>query len=761
MNKQDLYIKNKRLIFSIIVFSVSLLTIFFIKPGFAAAAGRTDTSTICHTRIALAASGTMADGNPFVSLQYGVVGDQYARNALLFGGTISEPGSRIQSDNCAHNDIGLLYLRENLLWPGGKNIDPGTIFYKNALNSFAGTTGYTVSKVYLGIPSNGNAGYNAGSTGNNYAGLGVNDGACLTGQPCAAGSSGRSFYGITNCLGATCNNNADVYGIVNDGGLAQINGIPAWCVGYVTTPTITPICRGDVSSVYGGGGDFAGYLVNQNFSLNNLNNINTDLNTGHTYQYDVQNSNPIENGNGPFNLVQYGVNTRDRLTSGLSWGKCLNAAPYDSPCTIANGVPNSFPSEPSGDSSEDAATIITYELQAPPEVFTCGSSSINPNPVFLNSNERFTVNVSASTLATATGTATVYVTYPDGSVHTQDIPSVSGTPLSGTSGAFSLSSVGNYSYSWSFSPNPIPGYVITNNAVNCPGTTFTVLSAPYLSVKGGDVVAGSNINVTSSCSTTIASGILSWNNNTLGSGTTMAAQALAAIYGFASDQGSSNPHNYLSFANSNTPTNGIDGQFGDSPCTPTFATQTSFTTYTTPLTSVSPGMNAYNVNIVISGLSIPLGQKSTIYVNGNVSITSDIKYDTTSHWSISGSTNSIPSLKIIATGDIVIDPSVTQLDGVYETTGDIYDCSTHTSGANIGLYQNHTGPGNNLCYTNPLTVNGSFIANRIFFQRTGGNAYTSGSPAAETFNYGPEDWLSSPDSSTGAFSSFQQLPPVF
>jgi hypothetical protein len=150
---------------------------------------------------------------------------------------------------------------------------------------------------------------------------------------------------------------------------------------------------------------------------------------------------------------------------------------------------------------------------------------------------------------------------------------------------------------------------------------------------------------------------------------------------------------------------------------------------------------------------------ATIYVNGNVSITGDIKYVTTG-WSLTP-TNTIPSLKIIATGDIVIDPNVTQLDGVYETTGYIYDCSTHTSGANIGLYQNHTGPGNNLCYTNPLTVNGSFIANRIFFQRTGGNAYTSGSPAAETFNYGPEDWLSSPDSSTGREDSLKSLPPVF
>ena len=783
MNIQYLYIKNKRLIFSIIIFCVFLLIVAFIKPGSAAALGRTDTGSQCYTQASIASKGIMANGNPFVSIQYGVIGDQYARSFDLFG-QFREPGSHIRSDQCTPRGW------TSAWWPGGKLIDPSSTGYETALNGIAGTAGYTVSKVYLGIPSNqfGNAGYNAGSTGDQYSGLGVNDGLCFGSNPCAsAGAYGRPFYGITNCLGATCNNNADVYGIVNDGGLAQINGVDAWCVGYNPGDGF---CRGDVSSVYGGGGDFAGYLVNQNFSslvggsltaglqnynpLNNLNNINKDLNTDNTYRSDVQNNTPIENGNGAFNLVQFGVNTRDRLDSGLSWDSstCLNYAPYDGSCSIGK-VPGGYPSESAGDQSEDAATVITYELQAPPEVFTCNSSSINPNPVFLNSNERFTVNVGATPVG-ATGTATVSVTYPDGSIHTYSIPSVGGTgnQLSGTSGAFSLSSVGSYSYSWSFSPNPVPGYVITNNAVNCPGTTFTVLAAPYLSVTGGDVVAGSNINVTSSCSaanlpTPIKSGILSWNNNApgvsnLGSGTTMAAQALAAISGFASDQGSPNAYNYLSFANDTSTTThpNIDGQFGDSPCTPTFATQTSFTAYTGALTSVSPGMNAYNGSIVISGLRIPAGQKSTIYVKGNVSITGDIKYVTTSSWSITSSTNTIPSLKVIATGDIVINPQVKQLDGVYETTQDIYDCSTHASGPNIGKYQN-TSTGMNPCYTNSLTVNGSFIANRIFFQRTGGNAYTSGSPAAETFNYGPEDWLSSPDSSTGAFGSFQQLPPVF
>ena len=349
----------------------------------------------------------------------------------------------------------------------------------------------------------------------------------------------------------------------------------------------------------------------------------------------------------------------------------------------------------------------------------------------------------------------------------------------GTSSAkFNLSGLtaGTFGTKWSFGPD---------QAITCSSPGNTALSAPYLSVTGGDVVAGSNINVASSCSTTIASGILSWNNDTLGSGTTMAAQALAAISGFASDQGSLNAYNYLSFANDTSTTThpNIDGQFGDSPCTPTFATQTIFSSDPSPLTvsSALPVLSSYEATtltplpggcsstssmptcvgtVVLSGTgSSDLTGQKTIYVKGNIYITGDIKYDTTNSWSITSSTNTIPSLKVIATGDIVIDPQVKQLDGVYETTQDIYDCSTHASGPNIGKYQNTTTK--NPCYTNSLTVNGSFIANRIFFQRTGGNAYTSGSQAAETFNYGPEDWLSSPDSSTGAFSSFQQLPPVF
>jgi len=789
MNIQNLYRKNKRLIFSIIIFSVFLLIVAFIKPGSAAALGRTDTGSKCYTQTSIASKGIMANGNPFVSIQYGVIGDQYARSFDLFG-QFREPGSHIQSDQCT--PLGWT----SAWWPGGKLIDPSSAGYETALNGIAGTAGYTVSKVYLGIPSNqsGNAGYNAGSTGDQYSGLGVNDGLCFGSNPCAsAGAYGRPFYGITNCLGATCNNNADVYGIVNDGGLAQINGVDAWCVGYNPGDGF---CRGDVSSVYGGGGDFAGYLVNQNFSstvggnptagnqnynpLNNLNNINKDLNTGNTYRSDVQNNTPIENGNGAFNLVQFGVNTRDRLDSGLSWDSstCLNYAPYDGSCSIGKCstsnasacVPGGYPSESAGDQSEDAATVITYELQAPPEVFTCGSSSINPNPVIMNSNERFTVNVSASTPAPATGTATVSVTYPDGSIHTYSIPSVSGTSLSGISSVFSLSSVGSYSYSWSFSPNPIPGYVITNNAVNCPGTTFTVVSAPYFNVTGGDVVAGSNINTsTGNCfNPTSTAGIIGFNDTVNGAGTTMAALALGQIYGFGTNKADTNfPYDSLAFANStdiasNPEIRAPTGYFGDAPCSPS-VTPPATLSATAPAAAFTPNPgndNGYSIPITIDGLTMGKGKQSIIYSTGDIYIKSNVLY-TNSGWA---SLSEIPSLKIVSDGgNIYIDPSVDTLYGTYMaiqnggTGGKIYDCSTP---ALNGAYP--TGPSDYAqCYNHTLTINGSFIAHDIYFERTQGNAYTPGGPAAEQFNYGPEDWLSSPSSTAGKVNSIQTLPPVF
>ena len=209
MNIQYLYIKNKRLIFSIIIFCVFLLIVAFIKPGSAAALGRTDTGSQCYTQASIASKGIMADGNPFVSIQYGVIGDQYARSFDYFG-QYREPGSHIRSDQCTPRGW------TSALWPGGNHIDPSSAGYETALNGIAGTSGYTVSKVYLGIPSNqsGNAGYNAGSTGDQYSGLGVNDRLCSGSNPCAsAGAYGRPFYGTDNirCTTTRCKTNNNIF----------------------------------------------------------------------------------------------------------------------------------------------------------------------------------------------------------------------------------------------------------------------------------------------------------------------------------------------------------------------------------------------------------------------------------------------------------------------------------------------------------------------------------------------------------------------
>jgi hypothetical protein len=168
--------------------------------------------------------------------------------------------------------------------------------------------------------------------------------------------------------------------------------------------------------------------------------------------------------------------------------------------------------------------------------------------------------------------------------------------------------------------------------------------------------------------------------------------------------------------------------------------------------------------------TITNGQQITLYVNGNLSITGNITYYTQDWKSITD----IPNLKLIVSGNIYISPDVTQLDGTYIAKGSIYDCSyvekdftnsvyKSTANANPGYYPNSI-TGAQACYNNHLIVNGSFIANSVYLQRTGGD-YANGNGTiapspAEVFNYGPEDWLAPSQASTGQLEAIKDLPPV-
>ena len=125
---------------------------------------------------------------------------------------------------------------------------------------------------------------------------------------------------------------------------------------------------------------------------------------------------------------------------------------------------------------------------------------------------------------------------------------------------------------------------------------------------------------------------------------------------------------------------------------------------------------------------------------------------------------------IVHGGNIKIDPNVNELDGVFIAEpnsagkkGSIYTCYVR------GVNGNAFGTGGTSSCNNQLLVNGAFIANQIYLQRTYGsvsqavslyNSCTRNDPAAEIFCYSPMDWLANPLPVNSSFESITNLPPV-
>jgi hypothetical protein len=195
--------------------------------------------------------------------------------------------------------------------------------------------------------------------------------------------------------------------------------------------------------------------------------------------------------------------------------------------------------------------------------------------------------------------------------------------------------------------------------------------------------------------------------------------------------------------------------------------------------NLTPSAGSNTATINNQSLTIPAGTQAAIFVNGNAYIGANITYaGANSGWSF----NQIPSLWIIATGNIYIAPNVTQLDGVYVaqpnsssatgTSGLIYTCASSTGPFPLSyLYGNSTTNPSSGC-DQQLTINGAFIDQASILQRSyssvrysnpGENPQTipthsCGTPnqdvnpnqlseptcAAEVFNFSPEVYLSQP-----------------
>ena len=152
-----------------------------------------------------------------------------------------------------------------------------------------------------------------------------------------------------------------------------------------------------------------------------------------------------------------------------------------------------------------------------------------------------------------------------------------------------------------------------------------------------------------------------------------------------------------------------------------------------------------------SAATMPVGSQQIYYIEGNVTITGDIKYPT----NYNGPAE-IPSLVIIATGNITVQSAVGQMDGMFVTKQSFTTCDPPG------------GPLSVLICNRQLVVNGPVVAQRLTLLRTfgaDGPDDNSKKRPAELFNFNAELYLHNAlvgdQHSTVRTTSEQDLPPRY
>jgi hypothetical protein len=305
-----------------------------------------------------------------------------------------------------------------------------------------------------------------------------------------------------------------------------------------------------------------------------------------------------------------------------------------------------------------------------------------------------------------------------------------------------------------------------------------VTAKPYTRIYGGDIIAGGGVETAPGvCATNSGAAIIGWNKRSptySGAGVQLAAYALSTIADFATASntaGSAVTPTGLAFGN--TATNATNGNFGGSlgsaPCIPNHYATRPATTSAIPASVASMVTGAYGGtgNFSLAGGAVNAPNRVTVYVDGNLFISSNITYG--------GAWNSgnIPMFRVIVRGNIFIDNDVSQLDGLYIAQpnglsgGIIYTCAQNASPFTPMVLDGSLAT---QCDNAKLTVNGGFVAKQVHLLRTigtlsqasgSGEVSTSGS-IAETFNYSPIMWMPQPPLTEGGavYDAITTLPPV-
>jgi hypothetical protein len=349
---------------------------------------------------------------------------------------------------------------------------------------------------------------------------------------------------------------------------------------------------------------------------------------------------------------------------------------------------------------------------------------------------------------------------------------------------------GYYSVSLYFKGQPLD----IGNQVPCPTQQVRPRTRAFIEVTGGDIVAGGSFKQGTTCSNKVypyyispattpgnspnSGGIATYGNQSTGLGSKAQFGVLSLGYNVGSFSG---PGLFsvdrvggtmATLSNLTGQNGGLLNQTGTSDwhCAPDYYDTTQKTGADAPGPfgggGVPPATAQYKATgpISISTSTIGLNQQTTIYVDGDVTITGNITY--TGSYDATVPTK-IPYFVLIAKGNISIDPAVTQLDGLYVSQ---LDPATGKGGVFA------TCIGGLLC-NQQLKINGAVLAQEVDLLREHGTqgplsadpngictpTGSSNCPPAEIFNFIPAMILGQPNFAPAPsnLKSLFSLPPVF
>jgi hypothetical protein len=397
----------------------------------------------------------------------------------------------------------------------------------------------------------------------------------------------------------------------------------------------------------------------------------------------------------------------------------------------------------------------------------------------------YTVNNSGSTSSTNVNCSTYATTYAG--YHAGGSAPPGGSPLGPSPGCPRSFGVGSTSVATEDVPIvtanqsicrtlSVDPYTITGGSRSTNEVCVVVANKPYLKVFGGDISVGNGLSTSIDvCTNYNNAAVMAWNERGAGgysgAGAQYATYALRRITDFSTAQGNAGGAPVpagLAFANTsiNVASGDFGGTFGSVTCIPDYWSRKPASTSTLPanVSAMTTGAYAASGTTTLTGGNVNPGQKTSVYIDGDVYINSNITYP--GNWQA----DRVPLFQLVVRGNIFISGAVTQLDGVYIAQrssgagGQIYTCATGASAPTLT-----NGAFYNGC-TNKLTINGVFVANSVEFLRTGGTLSqssvgesTGSNSASEVFNFSPLLWMTQPLDTSGRvdnYDSIISLPPV-